>query len=113
MENKTEKNGISCICEGNGFIDGHRALVVDERCRIHGMTPPTDKPELPMLFVRGNVSERPDGQYVLAWFERQHDTEHTYIPAERIRELIEESWVHKSLLDLQTKLESLIGTEEP
>ena len=80
------------------------------------MTPPTDKRELPMLFVRGNVSERPDGQYVLAWFERQHDTEHTYIPAERIRELRNKYKGHTMTrygLALLADLESLIGTEEP
>lgn len=45
--------------------------------------------KLPALFVRANVATRPDGQYVFAWFTRQHDDEHLYLPASALRALIE------------------------
>lgn len=76
------------------------------------------KPELPNLWVSRAAPEIiSTDHYVFAYLKRQHDTEALYVPAPRIRELIDKDFTSEkdfstSYLDLVVGLEKLI-TEQP
>jgi len=53
----------------------------------------TEKNRLPILYVAKTIEARnpkhEDHAYQLAYFRKAHDTEHLYIPAARLRELVD------------------------